>query len=127
MNPIKLKIHLHIKHSHLCEKPTEYFKRLVANQTRQAQQWTKITLISDKAQEVNNAVAEILTKYIKIHPIPESVILLACCKILNNFNNNFNILGNEYEKEVSKVPMSDNTISRRIQDMSEDVESQGMD
>jgi hypothetical protein len=29
----KLKRHLHIKHSHLCEKPIEYFKRLIAGET----------------------------------------------------------------------------------------------
>jgi uncharacterized phage protein gp47/JayE len=121
MDPSKLKRYLHTKHSHLCEKPTEYFKRLVANQTCQAQQWTKITLISDKAQEVNNAVAEILTKYIKTHTIAESVILPACSKIVNI------VFGEEYEKEILKIPVSDNTISRRIQDMSQDVESQGMD
>jgi hypothetical protein len=31
MVPSKLEKHLHLKHSHLCEKPTEYFKRLIAD------------------------------------------------------------------------------------------------
>jgi hypothetical protein len=44
--PSKLKGHLHTKHPHLCEKPIETFERLVADQVRQAKQWTKITTTS---------------------------------------------------------------------------------
>ena len=118
MVPSKLKRHLHTKHSHLCEKPIEYFKRLIADQTRQSQQLTKITTISDKAQEASYAVADIVAKKMKSHTIAESVILPACCKIVNI------MFGEKYEQEVLKIPVSDNTISRRISDMSQDVESQ---
>jgi hypothetical protein len=48
---------------------------------------------------------------IKSHTIAESVILPACCKIANI------MFGEEYEKEILKIPMSDNTISRRIKVM----------
>jgi hypothetical protein len=65
MNPSKLKRHLPTKSSHLCEKPTEHFKRLIANQIRQAKHRTKITTISDKAQEASCAVAEIVAKKMK--------------------------------------------------------------
>jgi hypothetical protein len=63
---------------------------------------------------------EIMAKNIKSHTMAESVILRACCKIV------YNMFGEEYEKEILKIPMSDNTISRRIQDMSQDIESQVM-
>jgi hypothetical protein len=46
----------------LCDNPNEYFKRLKADQTRQAKRWTKITTTSDKAQEAIYAVAEIMAK-----------------------------------------------------------------
>jgi hypothetical protein len=58
MVPSKMKRHLHTKHSHLCEKPNEYFKRLLVDHTYQAKQWTKITTIFDKAQEASYAIAE---------------------------------------------------------------------
>jgi hypothetical protein len=58
----KLKRQLHKKHSHLYEKPIEYFKRLIAGQTHQAKQWTEITTISDKDQEPSYDVAEIVAK-----------------------------------------------------------------
>jgi translation initiation factor 2B subunit (eIF-2B alpha/beta/delta family) len=71
------------KYSHLCEKPFEFFKRLTDDETRQAKQWTKIATISDKAQEVSHAVAEIMVTKIKSHIISDSVILPTCCKIVN--------------------------------------------
>jgi hypothetical protein len=56
----------------------------------------------------------------KSHTIAESLILPACCKIVQ-VNTTF---GKKYEKEILKIPMSDNTIIQHIQDMSEDAESQ---
>lgn len=61
MVPSKLKRHLHTKHSHLCEKPNEYFKRFIADRTCQAKQ-TKITTISDKAQEASYGITKIVAK-----------------------------------------------------------------
>jgi hypothetical protein len=62
MAPSELKRHLHTNHSHLCEKPIEYFKRLTTDQTRQATQWSKITTIFDKVQEAMYDVAKIVEK-----------------------------------------------------------------
>jgi hypothetical protein len=120
MVPSKLKRHLHTKHSHLCVKPVKYFKRLIADQKCQAKQWTKIRTISDKAQEASYAVPEIMAIKTKSRAVPESVILPACCKMLCI------MFWKEYEKEILKIPMSDNIISRRIQDMSQDAESQAV-
>jgi hypothetical protein len=83
MVPSKMKRYLHTKHSHLCEKLTEYFKRLIADQTQQAKQWTNITTNSDKAQEARNATAKTVAKRMKSHMIVESVILPAYCIIVN--------------------------------------------
>jgi hypothetical protein len=81
----------------------------------------KTTTISDRAQDLSYAVVEILAKIMKSHTIAEWVILPACCKFVNI------IFGKEYEKEILKTHMPDNTFSRRIQDMSQDVESQVTD
>jgi hypothetical protein len=102
----KLKRQRHAKHSHLLEKPIEYFKKLIANQTHQAKQWIKMTTISDKAQETSHAVAKIVAKKIKSHTISESVTLPACYKIANI------MFDDEYEKEILEIPMPNNTISR---------------
>jgi hypothetical protein len=56
-------------------------------------------------------------KKMKSHTITKSAILPACCKIVNI------MFGEEYEKEILKIPMPDSTVSRHMQDMSQDVES----
>jgi hypothetical protein len=62
-----------------------------------------------------------MTKKFKSYTTAEAVILPTYCKIVNI------MFGEEYEKrDVENIPMSDNTISRRIQDMSQDVESQAI-
>ena len=52
----------------------------------------------------------------KSHVIAESVILPACQQIVRI------MFGEEAVSELSKIPLSDNTISRRIHDMSENIE-----
>jgi hypothetical protein len=83
----------------------QYFKRFIADQTCQAIQWTKITTISDDAQDPSYTIAEL-------------VILPECCKIVNI------MLGKEHEKGGLKICMPNNTINHHIQDMFQDVESQ---
>jgi hypothetical protein len=77
--------------------------RIFQNQTRQAKHWTKITL-SDKAMPLPKS----WQKKIKLHTITEPAILPSCCKIVNI------IFGEGYEKEILKIPTSDDTICRRI-------------
>jgi hypothetical protein len=118
MVPGNLERHLHTKHSHLCQKPIGYFKRRIDDQTRQVKQWTKSTTISGKIQEGSYAVAEIVVKN-ETNTVAQSVIL-PTCKYVNI------MFGEEYKREIFKVLISHNTVSRRIQDMSQDVESQAM-
>jgi hypothetical protein len=68
----------------------------------------KITTISGKSEESSYVVAKIMVKNMKLHAITESVIFPACCKIGNI------IFGEEYEKEVLKVLMSDNTCLKML-------------
>ncbi len=71
----------------------------------------KVT-ISDKAQEASYLVAELVAKKMKSHTIAESLIIPVCKIILRT------MLGEEAESELNMVPVSDNTISRREDDLS---------
>ena len=53
----------------------------------------------------------------KSHTIAETVILPACQEIVRI------MFGEGAVSDISKIPLSDNTISRRISDMSSDIES----
>ena len=85
----------------------DYFKRLKEEKTIQAVNFQTNFKESDKAQEASYLVAELVAKEMKAHTIAESLILPACQAIVKT------MFGDEAEKEIKKIPLSDNTISRR--------------
>ncbi|XP_068219693.1 zinc finger BED domain-containing protein 5-like [Palaemon carinicauda] len=96
--------------------PRSYFEGLLSEQKQQSAMLSKKVKVADKAQEVSYFVAELVVKSMKPHTIAETLILPACSAIVKT------MFGSEAEKEVRKIPVSDNTISRRIHDMSADIE-----
>ncbi len=73
----------------------------------------KVT-IKDKAQEASCLVTELVAKKMKSHTIAESLIMPACKIIVRT------IVG-EAESELSKVPVSDNTIIRCVDDLPNNI------
>ena len=117
MAPAKLKRHFSTKHGDLANKNVDHFKRLKEEKTIQAVNFQSNFKESDKAQEASYLVAELVAKEMKAHTIAESLIIPACQAMVKT------MFGDEAEKEIKKIPLSDNTISRRISDMSEDIEA----
>lgn len=72
--------------------------------------------VSEKALETSYLVAEIIAKAKKPHTLAETVIVPACTAIINK------MIGPHAAKEIAKVPLSNLTIARRIDDMSADIE-----
>ncbi|XP_060529535.1 zinc finger BED domain-containing protein 5-like [Cylas formicarius] len=85
--------------------------RLLKNQEVQATCFRKSVTISDKAQIASYKVAELIALKQKPHDIAESLILPACLEIVKI------MFGNEAQRDVLKIPVSDDTIKRRIIDM----------
>ncbi|XP_068104034.1 SCAN domain-containing protein 3-like [Hyperolius riggenbachi] len=114
--PNKLKRHLKTKHAYAYEKPLQYFQRLLAQQNKSAQKMVNQMTVSDRALEASYLVAELVAKKMKPHTIAEELILPACETIVET------MLGKDAAAEIRKVPLSNNTIHRRIGDMSGDIE-----
>lgn len=116
MTPQKMKRHLSTKHRHLTQKPIDYFKRLLKENKQQSLGFEKKVKVAEKAQKASYLVAEQTVKQMKPHSIAESYFLPACCSVVKT------LFGDEAEKEVKKIPLSNDTIGRRIKDMSSDIE-----
>uniref|UniRef100_A0A0L8G4L0 Uncharacterized protein n=1 Tax=Octopus bimaculoides TaxID=37653 RepID=A0A0L8G4L0_OCTBM len=71
---------------------------------------------SEKAQVASIEIAEMIALQTKSHTLTESIILPACRKMVKT------MLRDEAEQEISKIPLSNNTIQRRIMDLSADIE-----
>ena len=116
MAPAKLKRHLTSKHPELSGKNEQYPKRKLEANKRQVLMSNKKFGLSDKAQEASYAVTEIVASRMKSHTIAESVILPTCKQIVKI------MFGEDAVSELSKISVSDNTINRCIEDMSENIE-----
>ena len=63
---------------------------------------------AEKTQIASIKIAEMVALQTKSHTLAESIILPACRKIVKA------ILGDKTKQEISKIPLSSNTIQRRI-------------
>ncbi|XP_023226698.1 zinc finger BED domain-containing protein 5-like [Centruroides sculpturatus] len=116
MVPSKLKRHLSTKHSSLSSKDVNYFRRLLEQNQKQAAFMTTTVCVSDKVQEASYKVAELIVKAKKPHTIAETLLMPACKEMVKI------VLGSEAASEISKIPLSADTISRRVIEMSSDIE-----
>jgi hypothetical protein len=115
MVPSKLKRHLNTKHGHLSGKDKNYFSRLLSSEVKQKKYMEKRASIVEKAQVASFKVVEIIPMKMQPHTIAEDLILPTCKEIVES------MLGEGAEKEISVVPLSNDIISRLIDDMSSDI------
>lgn len=115
MVPNKLIRHLNLKHPSYAKKDKQYFQRLFNQNLKQRQFMTSSVTVSDKALEASYHVTRLIARQKKPHSIGETLIKPACMEIVRI------MLGPDQVKNVSIVPLSADTVKRRIEDMSSDI------
>nr|XP_039264456.1 zinc finger BED domain-containing protein 5-like isoform X2 [Styela clava]XP_039264458.1 zinc finger BED domain-containing protein 5-like isoform X2 [Styela clava] len=119
LKPSLLKRHLETNHTDKMNRDKSYFERLGENVKRQRMDYTgqfyqKNAGIVKASYEVSLLVAQ----HKKAHVIAESLILPAA-KILVR-----NLIGEESAAKLDSVSLSNNTVKRRIEEMSVDITDQ---
>lgn len=118
LKPSKLKRHLDTKHPNVKNKPTEYFERLndqFKSSTNSMKTYCHATVSAVKASYL---LAYRIAKNNKPHTIGENLILPAAIDMCTE------ILGKEAANKLKTIPASNNTVQRRIVDISENIKQQ---
>lgn len=118
MKPSKLQRHLTTKHPTLKDKTEEFFERKKRELDAQRQVLISSTSVNVAATKASYLVAHRIAKAKKNFTIGEELILPAAKDICRE------LLGEKAASKLEHVPLSDNTVARRIDDMAEDIEGQ---
>lgn len=115
MKPSLLLRHLQTKHMNYKNKERSFFQRL-SKPDDMASYLSSTKKDHENAVEASYRISYHIAKSGKNHTIAETLIS-ACVKDAVSC-----MLGEEHARTLATIPLSNNTISRRIQDMSDDVE-----
>ncbi|XP_075234145.1 protein FAM200B-like [Lycorma delicatula] len=116
MVPSKLQRHLVTNHPSLSTKEKSYFESYLSSKLKQGKNFKKQLCVSEKAQVASYEIAELIAVKLKPHNLAEEIILPVCRKIVKT------MIGGSADIEISKIPLSNDTIHRRIKDLSENIE-----
>ncbi|GFW21743.1 SCAN domain-containing protein 3 [Trichonephila clavipes] len=116
MVPSKLQRHLVTNHSSISTKDKSYFERSLSSKIKQVKVFEKQVCVSEKAQVASYEIAELIAVNLKPHNLAEEIILPACRKIVKT------MIGGSADIDICQIPLSNDTIHRRIKDMSENIE-----
>ncbi|GFU69001.1 protein FAM200B [Trichonephila clavipes] len=119
MKPAKLKRHLETKHKERQNIHADFFQRRAENLKNQSANLKKFTTIPHKALRASLEVSYLIGKTMKPHTIGESLILPAATKMTSIMHGDIYKYGNE----LKTIPLSRDTTSRRISEMSRNIES----
>lgn len=119
MKPSLLLRHLETKHAQHKNKDINYFERLSKNFGKDARVSSYLVSTNkdnENATEASYRISYHIAKRGKNHTIAEDLIA-PCIKDAVQC-----MFGQDYIRKVNTIPLSNNTVSRRIQDMSDHIE-----
>lgn len=121
MKPAKLKRHFESKHKDYMGKPIAYFERkrdeLQKHMTKEPAQYF-LPGENAKATEASYRVSLLISKTGKPHSISETLVKPAA-KVMTGI-----LLGKKASDVLNKVPLSNDTVRRRIESMADNVKEQ---
>ena len=116
IRPGKLKRHLETTLSDYVDKPKEFFERKLDEFTKQKQMLKDVVHSSSNALLASYLVPNYrIAKCKKPHTVADTLVLPAAIDMVKI------MFGESYAKQLRRIPLSDNTVSRRINDISEDI------
>ncbi|XP_072229039.1 zinc finger BED domain-containing protein 5-like [Leuresthes tenuis] len=118
MRPNKLRRHLETTHPSHVNKPIDFFQRKLAEYRQQENRMVKAASANGKAQMASYRVAYRIAQCKKPHTIAEQLILPAALDMVSV------MLDETSAAKLKAVPLSNDTIARRIWDISSDLEEQ---
>ncbi|GFT07589.1 SCAN domain-containing protein 3 [Trichonephila clavipes] len=117
MKPNKLKRPLETLHGEYINKPREFLESKLKSYDKR--NFLKKTLsVNEKALLTSYKVSYKIPRCKKPHTIAEELILPAAIEIVET------MFGDNFAKELQSIPLSNDTVSRRINNIAEDVEQQ---
>ena len=115
MRPGKLKRHLETTHSEYVGKPKEFFQRKLDEFIKQKQTFKEIVHFPSNALLALSLVFYRIAKHKKPNTIAETLVLPAAIDMVKI------MFGEPYAKQLRQIPPSDNTVGRRVNDISEGI------
>ena len=114
----KLQRHIKAKHTKLVDKPILFFRRLEKELLSEKKTVQAFLAHSEKCQKASYEVAYLIAKNEKPHSIGETLIKPAAVTISQIMH------GDKIADEVKQIPLSADTIRRRISEMGQDIKCQ---
>ncbi|GFW08151.1 zinc finger MYM-type protein 6 [Trichonephila clavipes] len=118
MKPNKLKRHFETLHGEYINKPREFFESKLKSYEKQKTFFKKTLSVNEKALLTSYKVSYKIARCKKPHTSAEELILPAAIEIVET------MFGENFAKELQSIPLSNDTVSHRIDDIAEDVEQQ---
>ena len=117
-NEVLLKRHFLSKHNSLKDKPVTYFEKILANMQQSHKLIRKFTTLNEKSLKASYLVTLRIAKTAQPHTIAKRLILPVAKDLVEN------LIGEAQARKLDEVPVCNNTVCRRIQDMADYSKSQ---
>ncbi|XP_064412766.1 protein FAM200B-like [Latimeria chalumnae] len=121
LKPSKLRRHLETKHPTYKDKPLDFFKRKSKYLEISQKTLERVCTVQEQALRASYLVANRIVKCKKAHTVAEELILPSAIDMCTE------LLGESAAKKLKTIPLSNDTIRRRICGISEDIKLQTTD